>query len=87
MSMEKRVFVVFTNAIEGQEKIYNEWCADVHLKDVLKVPGIVIAWRLRGAGIKEYAARNGFKRVEHADILADSPNRRAVTPLFRLPWV
>ena len=22
--MEKRVFVVFTNAIEGQEKIYNE---------------------------------------------------------------
>jgi hypothetical protein len=37
MSMEKHVFVVFTNAVEGQENIYNEWYTDVHLKDVLKV--------------------------------------------------
>ena len=35
--MEKHVFVVFTNAVEGQENIYNEWYTDVHLKDVLKV--------------------------------------------------
>ena len=37
MSIEKHVFVVFTNAVEGQENIYNEWYTDVHLKDVLKV--------------------------------------------------
>jgi hypothetical protein len=45
MSMEKHVFVVFTNAVEGQEDIYNEWYTDVHLKDVPKVPGIVAAQR------------------------------------------
>ena len=45
--MEKHVFVVFTNEVEGQENIYNEWYTDVHLKDVLKVPGIVAAQRFK----------------------------------------
>jgi hypothetical protein len=45
--MEKHLFVVFTNAVEGQEDIYNEWYTDVHLKDVLKVPGIVAAQRFK----------------------------------------
>src|SRR5436190_568213 len=55
MSMERHVFVVFTNAVEGQENIYNEWYADVHLKDVLKVPGIVAAQRFKLSDVQRDA--------------------------------
>ena len=40
-------FVGFTNPIEGQEDAFNAWYSDVHLKDVLKVPGIVAAQRFK----------------------------------------
>ena len=43
--MEKHLFVGFTNPVEGQEDAFNAWYSDVHLKDVLKVPGIVGAQR------------------------------------------
>ena len=38
-------FVVLTNAVEGREDEYNEWYDDVHLDDVLAVPGFVAAQR------------------------------------------
>jgi hypothetical protein len=43
--MEKHLFVGFTNRVEGQDDAFNAWYSDVHLKDVLKVPGIVGAQR------------------------------------------
>jgi len=44
--MEKHLFVGFTNPVEGEEDA-NAWYSDVHLKDVLKVPGIVAAQRFK----------------------------------------
>jgi hypothetical protein len=41
--MAKHVFVVLTNPVEGKEDTYNDWYTNVHLGDVLKVPGIVAA--------------------------------------------
>jgi hypothetical protein len=43
----KHVFVVFTNPLEGREDDYNAWYSDVHLKDVLQVPGIIAAQRFK----------------------------------------
>ena len=45
--MEKHLFVGFTNRVEGQDDAFNAWYSDVHLKDVLKVPGIVTAQRFK----------------------------------------
>jgi hypothetical protein len=45
--MEKYLFVGLTNPVEGQEDAFNAWYSDVHLKDVLKVPGIVAAQRFK----------------------------------------
>src|SRR5689334_4600665 len=45
--MEKHLFVVLTNAVEGQEDTFNEWYTNVHVGDVLKVPGIVSARRFK----------------------------------------
>src|ERR1041384_4847655 len=45
--MAKHMFVVFTNPIEGQDDAYNAWYTDVHLQDVLQVPGIIAAQRFK----------------------------------------
>jgi hypothetical protein len=45
--MAKHVFVVLTNSVEGKEDAYNDWYTNVHLGDVLKVPGIVAAQRFK----------------------------------------
>lgn len=43
--MQDYVFVVMTNAVEGREAEYNDWYSNVHVHDVVKVPGIVSARR------------------------------------------
>lgn len=45
--MAKHVFVVFTNPLEGREDDYNAWYSDVHLQDVLQIPGIITAQRFK----------------------------------------
>ena len=45
--MTTHVFVVFTNPVEGKEDVYNAWYDNVHLPDVLDVPGFVSAQRFR----------------------------------------
>lgn len=47
-------FVVLTNAVDGREDEYNDWYTNVHLPDVLAIPGIVAAERYRLA----HAQRN-----------------------------
>jgi hypothetical protein len=39
--------VVLSNPAEGREDEYNDWYTNTHLADVLRVPGIVRAQRLR----------------------------------------
>ena len=44
--MQEYVFVVvMTNAAEGREQEFNDWYSNVHVHDVVKVPGIVAARR------------------------------------------
>lgn len=41
------VYLVFTNAVEGREDEFNDWYDNVHLSDVVKVPGIVSGTRFK----------------------------------------
>lgn len=45
--MAKYVFVVMTNAVEGQEDEFNAWYDNQHIGDVLKVEGFKAAQRFR----------------------------------------
>jgi hypothetical protein len=45
--MAKHVFVVLTNPVAGKEDSYNDWYTNVHLGDVLQVPGIIAAQRFK----------------------------------------
>lgn len=45
MMTERHVFVVLTNAVEGQDDVFNKWYDEQHLPDVLAVPGFVAAQR------------------------------------------
>jgi len=75
MSMEKHMFVVFTNAVEGQENIYNEWYTDVHLKDVLQVPGIVAAQRFKLSDVQRDAPPFPWQYLALYEIETDDLNR------------
>jgi hypothetical protein len=47
------VFLVLSNPTEGREDEYNEWYEQVHLPDVLAVPGVAAAQRYRLATMPE----------------------------------
>lgn len=49
--MAKYTFVVMTNAVEGQDEEFNAWYDEVHIPDVLQVPGFVAAQRFRLAAM------------------------------------
>ena len=44
---DRQFYVVLTNATPGDDDRFNAWYSDVHLGDVLKVPGFVAAQRFR----------------------------------------
>jgi hypothetical protein len=46
-AMTEFSLVVLTNPVEGREDEYNDWYTNVHLDDVLAVPGVVTAQRYR----------------------------------------
>ena len=45
--MDRHIFVVLTNPVEGGDAEFNDWYTNVHLRDVLSVPGFVAAQRFR----------------------------------------
>lgn len=45
--MPKATLLVFSNAAPGQETEYNAWYDEVHIPDVLRLPGVVSARRFR----------------------------------------
>ena len=47
--LKRYVFVVLTNPVSGQEPQYNDWYTNVHLPDLVKIPGIKSAQRFRVA--------------------------------------
>ena len=45
--MPKYNLIALTNALDGREDEFNDWYTNVHLADVLKLPGVVAAQRFR----------------------------------------
>lgn len=45
--MPKYNLIALTNALEGRDDEFNDWYTNVHLGDVLKLPGVVAAQRFR----------------------------------------
>ena len=72
--MEKHVFVVLTNPIEGREDEYNEWYSGVHLTDVLKVPGIVAAQRFKLSDAQRDAPPLPYRYLALYEIETDDLN-------------
>lgn len=54
--MSKHIFVVFTNALPGQDREFNEWYTDRHIPDALRLPGIVAAQRFTLSDIQRMNA-------------------------------
>jgi hypothetical protein len=40
---------VLSNPVEGREAEFNDWYTNIHLRDLLRVPGIVRAQRLKAS--------------------------------------
>jgi hypothetical protein len=45
--MTNSIFVVFTNPVEGKEEAFNAWYSDIHVKEIVDIPGFVSAQRFR----------------------------------------
>lgn len=45
--MGKHILVVHTNAKEGQDEAFNEWYSNVHVQEVVQIPGFVSAQRFQ----------------------------------------
>ena len=45
--MSKRLYIVQSNAVPGREDEYNDWYTNVHLQDLVRIPGVAAAQRFR----------------------------------------
>ncbi len=45
--MQRYKFLVLTKPADGQEKEYNDWYQNIHLKDIVSIPGFKSAQRFR----------------------------------------
>ena len=43
--MGKYIFMVFANAVDGKDDAFNDWYTNVHLDEVLQVPGFASGQR------------------------------------------
>jgi len=61
--MAKNILVVLTNPVSGKEDEYNAWYSDVHIREIVDIPGFLSAQRFKladaqmgGAGSHRYLA-------------------------------
>jgi hypothetical protein len=47
MNLKKCTYIVLSNAVDGQDDVYNDWYTNRHIVDVLKIPGVLSARRFR----------------------------------------
>ncbi len=45
--MKSYSWIVFTNCVPGTEKAFESWYDDIHIPDLLRIPGIMSATRSR----------------------------------------
>lgn len=53
--MARYEYVILTQAVDGRLDEFERWYDEVHLRDVLKIPGVVSARRSRISSIKNTA--------------------------------
>lgn len=85
--MQNFKLIVFSNPVEGREDEYNDWYTHRHLADVLRVPGIVAAQRLRCTEVQRDAGPRPWEymaiyecRAEGVQQVIDGLRARSGTP-------
>lgn len=89
---KKHILVVMSNAADGREDEYNDWYTNVHLPDVLAIPGFVAAQRYKLGKEQRsntpakwgYTAIYEMETDEPKEVFAEL-GRRSGTPLMRVP--
>ncbi len=71
--MTRHILVVHSNAVAGREDEYNEWYSGRHLADLMALPGVVSARRLKLAA-RQMRTQSPFKYLALYEIEADDVN-------------
>ncbi len=84
--MSEKILLALTSPVAGRDAEYNAWYDDVHLADVLRVPGITwaqrfVAAKLQGALLLNYLAIYG---VADDKAVAEGLGSRRGTPLMMM---
>lgn len=88
--MPKYNLIALTNAVPGREDEFNDWYTNIHLADVLKLPGVVAAQRFRMSdtqhrpGPFEYSYMAVYE-IEIDDIRTTLAELKAVSGTERMP--
>ena len=45
--MANNLLVVLTNPLPGKEDAYNDWYSNIHIKEIVQIPGFVSAQRFK----------------------------------------
>jgi hypothetical protein len=69
--MTKLKMVVLTSPVAGQEDEFNEWYTNIHLKDVVAVPGILSAQRFKLSDPMGFEHRHQYLAIY--EIESDDP--------------
>ena len=72
--MARHILVVFTNPVAGREEEFNRWYDDVHLAEVLALPGFVRAERFV-ASEAQLVKAGPWKYLAIYEIEADDPHQ------------
>lgn len=65
--------VVLTNAVPDQDSEFNAWYDNIHLKDILKLPGLVAATRFRM--VTSMTGDSHYRYCAIYDLESDDPER------------
>ena len=70
--MAKQVFMVLSEAVEGQEDEYNEWYENTHLDEVIQTSAVVSAQRFKLVDQRGAEAPNRYLAIYEVDV--DDPS-------------
>jgi hypothetical protein len=69
--MARFSFVVYSNPSPGREQEYNDWYNHRHIKELLAMPGVLSARRLKLSATQLHAAPQPYQYLAIYDIEAD----------------
>jgi hypothetical protein len=60
--VDHHLYLMFSDPLAGRAAEYNKWYDEVHLAEILSIPGYVAAQRFRRAPVQRpYAQREGYE--------------------------